>query len=191
MGTRTSNSSIDEGVDGASDPSSRHFPRRAFLAGGAALAAGLSVAKATDAAAAVSSTAGSASTDPSITLGYAESTSFFSTASGGYVPVTGLTATVTADGVRPILVSVCIPVPSITVANGDIYLSIMEDGVSIVSTGLQSALANQYLAPINLSRQRKPAAGSHTYTVATAVSGGSAMFNNVGSIMGYLSVVQQ
>lgn len=101
-----------------------------------------------------------------VELGYAESTSAFTTTTtGSYQDVTGLSVAVTV-GTRPILVTAFASYITHSVANGSIFVTIREGSTDLNFINVTNGAASEG-KPLIIRARLAPSAGSHTYKLST------------------------
>lgn len=109
-----------------------------------------------------------------LTIGYAQSTSAFSTSSTSFVDVTGLTTgaiTVPAGG-RQIEVSIRATAINVSGAGSIWALGLAEDG-TIIQQWYRNSATSAYNIPLDVSFSKTPTAGSHTYKARLATTAGT------------------
>jgi len=127
----------------------------------------------------------STNTFPNGNLGYAQNTSGFSTASSTPVQVTSLSVTVTAPGGRDLEITVNANSIYNATANRYVIISLWDgtvgSGTQINQATFLNTVANQETPLGMTTRVSAPAAGSKTYNVGIAATGGAGTANISGA----------
>jgi hypothetical protein len=104
-------------------------------------------------------------------VGYAQSTSNFTTSSTSAVVITGVSTIVKAQSNQRLRLTAYLPNAYLSAA-GNIYLSIYDGGTLLQQT-VQTLAGTNYAAPITCTVPQSPSAGVHTYTAQLSVSTGT------------------
>lgn len=100
-------------------------------------------------------------------VGYAETTSAFTTTSGTYVDVTGLTVTAVCDG-SPVEVVAYLPAVDNDTAGQACAVQLLEDGAAVRTQVVEVSATTNEKHAITIWHRTVPAAGSHTWKVQAA-----------------------